>query len=90
MTNHKARKSLVEMMFEAVLKQRFSQFAKKYGRGPVVHTWAEIVKGGGINAFLSEREWDSHSKIIDILDCLDEYCDSAGSINRFIIIYIKL
>ncbi len=79
MANDEARKELLEMMFEALLKKRFSQFAKKYGRGPVVHTWAEIVKGGGIKAFLGEREWGSHAKIIDVLDCLDDYCDSVGS-----------
>ena len=66
-------------MFGALLKQRFSQFARKYGRGPVVHTWAERVKGGGINAFLSGRQWNSHTKIIDILDGVDDYCDSVGS-----------
>jgi hypothetical protein len=80
--NVEARKRLVEMMFETLLKQRFSQFSRKYGRGPVVHTWAEIVKGGGIKAFLSKREWNSHMKIIDVLDCLDDYCDSVESMIR--------
>lgn len=79
MANDEARKRMVEMMFEALLNQRFSQFAKKYGQGPVVRTWAERVKGGGIKAFLSELEWNSHTKIIDILDCLDDYCDSVES-----------
>ena len=75
MVNDEARKRLVEMMFEGLLKQRFSQFARKYGRGPVVQTWASIVKRGGIKAYLWNREWDSNTKIIDALDCLDCYCD---------------
>jgi len=77
MANDKARERMVEMMFEALLNQRFSRFAKKYGQGPVVRTWAERVKDGGIKAFLSELEWNSHTKLIDILDYLDEYCDSV-------------
>jgi hypothetical protein len=87
MANDEASKRLVEMMFESLLKKRFSQFARKYGRGPVVQTWAKRVKGGGIKAFLSEREWNSHTKIIDALDYLDHYCDSVepliqGAIKR--------
>ena len=82
MENVEARKRLLEMMFETLLKQRFSQFSRKYGRGPVVHTWAEIVRGGGIKAFLSKREWNSHMKIIDVFDCFDDYCDSVESMIR--------
>ena len=75
MANDDASKRLVEMMVERLLKQRFSQFARKYGRGLVVQTWASIVKSGGIKAYLWNREWDSNTKIIDALDCLDCYCD---------------
>ena len=82
MANDEARKRLVEMMFEGLLKQRFSRFAKKYGRRPVINTWAESVKGGGIKAFLSDREWNSHIKIIDALDSLDDYCDGVESMIR--------
>ena len=82
MANDEARKRLVEMMFEGLLKQRFSRFAKKYGRGPVINTWAESVKSGGIKAFLIKREWNSHIKIIDSLDCLDDYCDGGESMIR--------
>jgi hypothetical protein len=79
MANDKAREKVVEMMFKALLNQRFSQLANKYGQGPVVRSWAERVKGGGIKAFLSELEWNSHTKLIDILDYLDDYCDSVES-----------
>ncbi len=82
MANDEARKRLVERMFEALLTQRFSQFSRKYGQGPVVQTWAEVVKGVGVKAFLSERDWNSHAKIIDVLDCLDDYCDSVESMIR--------
>jgi len=80
--NDEAGKRLIEMMFWRLLNQRFSQLAKHYGQGPVVHAWAERVKGGGIKAFLSEREWNSHTKLIDVLDSLDDYCDSIESMIR--------
>ena len=75
MANDEAGKRLVETMFEALLKRRFSQFARKYGRESVLHTWATIVRRGGINAYLSNRGWDTNTQIIDALDCLDGYCD---------------
>ena len=77
MRNDRAQNKLLERMFEALLKQRFSQFAKKYGQESVVQTWEAIVKSGGITAYLRNREWNSHTKIIDALDCLDDYCDSV-------------
>jgi len=77
MANDEARQTMVETMFSALLNRRFSQFTKIYGYGPVLRTWEEKIKAGGISTFLSEREWNSHTKIIDILDCLDDYCDSV-------------
>ena len=77
MASDRAENKLIESMFEALLKQRFSQFAKKYGQESVVQTWATVVRSGGIKAFLNNREWNSHTKIIDALDCLDDYCDSV-------------
>jgi hypothetical protein len=77
MANDQAENKLIEGMFEALLKQRFSQFSKKYGQESVVQTWAAVVRSGGIKAFLSGREWNSHMKILEALDCLDDYCDSV-------------
>jgi hypothetical protein len=77
MANDRAENKLIESMFEGLLKQRFSQFAKKYGHESVVQTWAAVVRSGGIKAFLTDREWNSHTKIIEALDCLDDYCDSV-------------
>ena len=77
MASDRAENKLIESMFEALLKQRFSQFAKKYGQESVVQTWAAVVRSGGIKAFLTDREWNSHTKIIDALDWLDDYCDSV-------------
>jgi hypothetical protein len=77
MANDRGENKLIESMLEGLLKQRFSQFSKKYGHESVVQTWAAVVRSGGIKAFLADREWNSHTKIIDALDCLDDYCDSV-------------
>jgi hypothetical protein len=77
MENDEAKQRMLAMMFAALLNRRFSQFTKKYGQAPVLRTWEEKIRAGGIKAFLSERELNSHTKIIDILDCLDDYCDSV-------------
>ncbi len=77
MEENGATQRLLEKMFEAAFKERFSQMARKYGQELVIQTWAQIVKGGGIKVYLSQWEWNSHMKIIDLLDHLDEYCDSV-------------
>ena len=79
MPNNFAGKRLLEKMFEALLRERISKFAKKYGQESVVQTWAEIVKSGGFKAYSSKWEWNPHTKIIDALDYLDDYCDSVES-----------
>jgi hypothetical protein len=77
MANDRVENKLIESMFEALLKQRFSQFSKEYGHESVVQTWAAVVSSGGIKAFLTNREWNSHTKIIDALNSLHDYCDSV-------------
>jgi len=80
--NDGAKNRLVEKMFEALLKQRISQCLKKYGQQSVTNYWGERVNGGGIKAFLSEREWNAQTKLIDALDYLDDYCDLVESMIR--------
>jgi hypothetical protein len=80
MANDRGENKLIEIMFEVLFKQRFSQFAKKYGQESVVQTWTAVVRSGGIKAFLTDREWNSHTKIIDALDWLDDYCDSVETV----------
>lgn len=77
MDNNVATQKLMEKMFEATFKDRFSQMARRYGRELVFHTWAQVVKSGGIKEYLSQCQWNSHVKIIDALDYMDDYCDSV-------------
>lgn len=82
MENNAATQRLLEKMFEATLKQRFSQFARIYNQELVVRTWEQIAKNGGIKLYLRRRDWDSPLKIVDALDYLDGYCDSIESVIR--------
>ena len=75
MGNNAATKKLMEKMFETTFKERFSRMARRYGRELVFHTWAQVVKSGGIKEYLSRCQWSSHVKIIDALDYMDDYCD---------------
>jgi len=77
MENNAATKRLLERMFKAALKERFSQFARKREPELFARTWARIVKKGGIKAYLTPWEWNSPMKIVDALDSLDDYCDSV-------------
>jgi hypothetical protein len=82
MENNAATKSLLIKMAEATLKQRFSQFARRYNQEIVGRTWAEIAKSGGIKLYLSRRHWDTPTKIADALDSLEAYCDSIEAVIR--------
>jgi len=77
MENNAATKRLLEKMFKAALKERFSQPARKHNPDLFAHLWAGIVRRGGIKAYLTPLEWNSPMKIIDALDSLDDYCDSV-------------
>jgi hypothetical protein len=72
-----ATKELMERMFEATFEERFSRMARKYGKKLVIHTWAHKVKSGGIKEYLNRCAWNSHMKIVELLDYMDDYCDSV-------------
>jgi hypothetical protein len=72
-----ATKMLMERMFEATFEERFSRMARKYGKKLVIHTWAQKVRSGGIKEHLTQCAWNSHMKIVDLLDYMDDYCDSV-------------
>jgi hypothetical protein len=77
MENNAATRKLMEKMFEATFRERFSQMTRKYGKKLVFHTWAQVVRSGGIKEYLSPYEWNSRMKITDALDYTDDYCDSV-------------
>jgi len=76
-------KKIIEKMFEAALKEKFAQLARKYDPKVVFEIWTEIIRGGGVQGrFPPKEEWDQNVTIKQALDCLDGYCKSIESLIR--------
>ena len=69
-----SKKNVIEKMFDAALKERLSQLARKYDPELLFEIWTRIVKAGGVMVCLGKGEWNQKMTIEQVLDCLDEYC----------------
>ncbi len=69
-------------MFEAALKEKLSQLARKYNPELVLEIWTRILKAGGVKACLGNGGYDQKMTIAQALDCLDDYCKSIESLIR--------
>ena len=67
------RKKILDKMFEAALKEKFSELKRRYEPDLVFEIWAQLLKMGGIKALLDKEEWDEKMTIEEVLDCLDGY-----------------
>ncbi len=76
------RKKIIDRMFEAALKEKFSELARKYDPGLLFEIWTQLLKGGGVQGRFPEKEWDQKMTIEQALDCLDDYCTSIESLIR--------
>ena len=74
-----SRKKIIDKMFEAALKEKFSELARKYDPGLVFEIWTKIIRGGGIQGRFPKKEWDRNMTIEQALDCLDDYCKMIES-----------
>ena len=77
-----SRKKIIDKMFEAALKEKFSQLARKYDPKLVFEIWTQIIRGGGVQGRFPKKEWDQKMTIKQALDCLDGYCKSIESLIR--------
>ena len=68
-----SRKNIIDKMFEAALKEKFSELKRKYEPDLVFDIWAQLLRIGGIKALLEKKEWDEKMTIEEALDCLDGY-----------------
>jgi transcriptional regulator of heat shock response len=68
-----ARKKILDKMFEAALKEKFSELKRRYEPDLVFEIWAQLLQMGGIKALLDKKEWDEKMTIKEALDCLDGY-----------------
>jgi hypothetical protein len=74
-----SRKKIIDKMFEAALKEKFTHLASKYDPRLVFEIWTQIVRGGGIQGHFPKKEWNRNMTIEQALDCLDEYCKMIES-----------
>jgi hypothetical protein len=63
---------LIEKMFEAALKEMFSQLAKKYDRDLVFHTWVNFVKKE-IRPIPPDLQWHKGMTLAEALKSLETY-----------------
>ena len=77
-----SRKKVIAKMFEAALKERLSQLARKYDPELLFEIWTRIVEAGGVMVCLGNGEWNEKMTIEQALGCLDEYCIQIESLIR--------
>jgi len=74
------RERLIDKMFDAALKERFSQLKRKYDPDLVFNVWTQIVKSGGVKVYFNKWMWRPKTTIQQALDCLDAYCNSIEAL----------
>jgi len=74
------RKDLLDKMFDAAVKEKFSQLTREYDSRLVLEVWTQIVKGGGVKKYFRKGEWKPEMTIEQALSLLDEYCSSIESL----------
>ena len=60
LANDEAGNKLAKIRIDALLKKRYYGFSGKYGIAPVVRTWTEVVRGGGLRSSQKEGLERSH------------------------------
>lgn len=68
------RNRLVEKMFDAALKEKINQLARKYDHSLVFELWTRMAKTGCIKPYFCKWRWTPDMAITEAIDCLDDYC----------------
>ena len=64
-----------EKLFDALLKKKFSQLARKYSGELVFKIWGKVKITDADEAYFSACGWKPEMTIMEALNCLDEYCN---------------
>ena len=80
MENKAERDHVLEKMFEAALKEKFSQFARKYDQELLLKVWTEIAGSGNRN--FRKWQWKPETTITEALDTFERYCASVEEMIR--------
>ena len=75
-----SRKNLLDKMFDAAVKEKFSQLAREYDSRLVLEVWTQIIKGGGVKKYFRKGEWKPEMTLEQALSLLDEYYNSIESL----------
>ena len=67
------RERLISRMFDAALKEKFSQFYRKYDPELVFEAWLRIVRHEGIRIYFARWAWNRNNTIDQALDQMDDY-----------------
>jgi hypothetical protein len=64
---------LLEKMFQAALKTKLSQLARKYDYDLVFQPWRQLVKTDGVKTYFCKWRWNPGMTLREALECLDDY-----------------
>ncbi len=71
---NRERDRLLEKMFDAALKEKMNQLARKYDHDLVFELWTRIVKFGHLKTYFGKWRWKPSMTILEAMECLDDYC----------------
>ena len=64
----------LEKMFEAVLRENFDRWSRKYDHQSVFAVWAEMVGSKGLRPHFRKVGWKIDMTIQEALEAFDDYC----------------
>jgi hypothetical protein len=82
MDPYSEKNRIIERMFNAAIKEKMGQLARKYSQKSVVEVWAEMVRNHEIEIHLGKWRLNPEMTINEALGHLDGFCNSIETIIR--------
>ena len=76
------RGRLVEKIFDAALKEKINQLARKYNPSLVLKLWRRLAKHGCVKPYFCKWRWKPDLTISEAIDCLDDYFTGLEALLR--------
>jgi hypothetical protein len=70
---NKQKSRLLGKMFEAALKEKMNQLARKYDYDLVFKLWTRITKVGYVRNYFCKWRWKPDMTMREGMECLDDY-----------------
>ena len=71
---NRERDRMIKKMFDAALKEKMNQMARKYDPDLVLELWARIEKFDHLKSYFGKWRWKPDMTIMEAMECLDDYC----------------